>query len=131
MTTVRLLGAFLLVLVGAPSAQAHTLAPFTPEDLVRLQRLSDPQPSPNGRYLVMVLRLTDIAANDGRTHLVLIDRTGLKVQARALAWNVASDWSPRWASNSRTIYFLSTRSGLSQVWRMSLDDLQPYEVTDY
>jgi dipeptidyl aminopeptidase/acylaminoacyl peptidase len=131
MTTVRLSGAFLLVFVGALSAQAHTLAPFTPEDLVRLQRLSDPQPSPNGRYVVMVLRLTDIAANDGRTHLVLIDRAGLKAQARALAWNVASDWNPRWGSDSRTIYFLSTRSGLSQVWRMSLDDLQPYEVTDY
>lgn len=131
MPTVRLLGAFLLALGGSVAAQAHTLLPFTPDDLVRLQRISDPEPSPDGRYVVMVLRLTDIAANDARTHLVLIDRTGLKSQARALAWNVASDWSPRWSSDSRTVYFLSTRSGLSQVWRVSLDDLQPYQVTDY
>jgi dipeptidyl aminopeptidase/acylaminoacyl peptidase len=131
MTTARLLCPLLLALGGTLAAAAHTLMPFTAEDLVRLQRISDPQPSPNGRYVVFVLRLTDMAANEGRTHLVLIDRSGMKAQARALAWNAANDWSPRWARDSRTLYFLSTRSGSAQVWRMALSDLQPYQVSDY
>ncbi len=131
MTMARLLCPPLLALASTMSAPAHTRAPFTAEDLVRLQRISDPQPAPNGHYVAFVLHLTDMAANEARTHLVLIDRSTLKPQARALAWNVANDWSPRWARDSRTLYFLSTRSGSAQVWRVSLGDPQPYQVTDY
>jgi dipeptidyl aminopeptidase/acylaminoacyl peptidase len=131
MTIARRICPLLLALGSTMGAAGHTLSAFTAEDLVRLQRISDPQPSPNGRYVVFVLRLTDMAANEGRTHLVLIDRAAMTAPAHALAWNAANDWSPRWASDGRTLYFLSTRSGSSQVWRMSLADLQPYQVSDY
>src|ERR1700732_2434553 len=102
-------------------------APFTADDLVRLQRVSDPQASPDGRFVVFVLRLTDMAANQGRTHLMAIDRAPNNPQARALAWNVANDWSPRWAPDSRSIYFLSLRSGSAQVWRLALDGGDPVQ----
>ena len=120
-----------LALASALTAPAHGSAAFTAEDLVRLQRVSDPQPSPDERYVVIVLRMTDMAADGGRTHLLLIDRTASRAHARALAWNVANDWSPRWARDSRTLYFLSTRSGAAQVWRLSLDGSDPMQVTDY
>ena len=44
---------------------------FTPTDLNMLARVSDPQVSPDGRYVVYVQRETDLDANRGRTDLWL------------------------------------------------------------
>jgi dipeptidyl aminopeptidase/acylaminoacyl peptidase len=112
-------------------AAAATGAPFTIDDLVRLKRLSDPQLSPDGRYVVYVLRETDMDANKGRTDLWILDLKAKDGQPRRLTENSANDSSPRWAPDSRTIYFLSTRSGSSQVWRLSLDGGESAQVTSY
>src|SRR5580704_5357608 len=112
----RLIHLGLLALAGVMTAPARGDAAFTADDLVRLQRVSDPQVSPDGRHVVCVLRVTDMAADQGRTHLLMIDRTGINPRAQALEWNSANDWNPRWASDSRVVYFLSMRSGSAQVW---------------
>ena len=44
---------------------------FTPTDLNMLARVSDPQVSPDGRYVVYVQRETDLEANRGRNDLWL------------------------------------------------------------
>jgi dipeptidyl aminopeptidase/acylaminoacyl peptidase len=121
----------LLTLCAALAVQAFGGTAFTADDLVRLQRIADPQASADGRYVVFVLRATDMAANRGHTHLWLIDRSEANPPARVLALNAANDSSPRWAPDSRAIYFLSTRSGSSQVWRLALGDKEPVQVTDY
>ena len=41
-----------------------------------------------------------------------------------------NDRSPRWAADGKTIFFLSTRSGSSQVWRISADGGEAEQVTD-
>jgi len=66
----------LLAVCAVLAAPAYGNAPFTPEDLLRLERILEPQISPDGRYVVFVLRVTDMAANRGHTHLWLpvIDR---------------------------------------------------------
>src|SRR3984957_5340000 len=127
----RLILLGLLAVAGAMTAPARGNAAFTADDLVRLQRVSDPQVSPDGHHVVCVLRVTDMAADQGRTHLLVIDRSGVNPRARALAWNVANDWNPRWARDSRMIYFLSMRSGSAQVWRLSVDGGEPAQATDY
>jgi hypothetical protein len=85
---------------------------FSPADLVRLDRISDPQLSPDGAKLAYVLRETDMAANRGRTDLWLLDLS------RSDAKPAAADdprgerlESPRWAPAGDALYFLSTRSG--------------------
>jgi dipeptidyl aminopeptidase/acylaminoacyl peptidase len=132
---VPLIGALLLVDALQASAASVTAGaapqPFTVEDLVRLKRISDPQASPDGRYVAFTLRETDIEANKGRTDLWLVDLAAKRAQPRRLTQNPADDSSPRWAPDSRTLYFLSTRSGSSQVWRLSLDGGEATRVTDY
>src|SRR5438105_7556887 len=113
-----------------PDAAAGSKA-FTVDDLVRLKRLTDPQASPDGRYVAFVLRETDMEANRGRTDVWLLDLTQKSATPRRLTQNDANDSSPRWAPDSRTIYFLSTRSGQSQVWRLSLAGGEASRVTDY
>ena len=87
----------LLTLCAAHAAPAYGGTAFSADDLVRLQRIADPQASADGRYVVFVLRATDMAANRGHTHLWLIDRTEANPPARVLALNAANDSSPRWA----------------------------------
>ncbi len=106
-------------------------APFTVEDLVLLKRITDPQLSPDGRQVVFVQRETDMDANKGRTSLWLLDLTPGTAQPRHLTDVKANDSSPRWSPDSRTLYFLSTRSGSSQVWRLALSGGDAQRVTDY
>lgn len=118
--------AFALLLAALPVRAAET-HPFTVHDLLAMDRVSDPQVSPDGDRVVFVLRKTDLAANRGRTDLwmVGIDGTGL----RQMTNHEAGDSNPRWAPDGRTIYFLSTRSGSSQVWKLPLDGGEPIQVT--
>ena len=106
-------------------------APFAVEDLVLLKRVSDPQVSPDGRFVVFVLRETDLNANKGHTSLWLLDLATAGAQPRRLTDATGSDSSPRWASDGHTLYFLSARSGSAQVWRVRLGSTVAQRVTDY
>ncbi len=105
-------------------AESH---PFSAEDLVTMARLSDPQVAPDGQRIVYVLRTTDLEANKGLTDLWLVAIDGSA--AHRLTTDVASDNSPRFGSDG-ALYFLSRRSGSSQVWRLSLEGGEPQQVTD-
>src|SRR5262249_5757264 len=113
---------------AVPAAEGGT--PFTVEDLVVLKRVTDPQVSPDGRYVAFVQRETDMSANRGRTALWLLELARRGAEPQRLT-DTMGDSSPRWSPDSRTIYFLSTRSGSSQVWRLVLPGGNLQRVTDY
>jgi dipeptidyl aminopeptidase/acylaminoacyl peptidase len=109
--TAVLIGAFLLI-VGVVTAQPH---PFNVNDLVAMQRVADPQASPDGSHVAFVVTSMDLEANKGRKDLWIAATDGSG--ARRLTSDAANDWSPRWADND-VLYFLSSRSGSAQVWRV-------------
>jgi dipeptidyl aminopeptidase/acylaminoacyl peptidase len=104
---------------------------FSPADLVRLDRISDPQLSPDGTKLAYVLRETDMDANRGRTDVWLLDLKAKDATPVRLTRHEANDSSPRWAPAGDALYFLSTRSGGSQVWRITLGGGEPTQVTNF
>ena len=116
---------------NAASAKQGVAQPFTVDDLVRLKRLGDPQVSPDGHYVAYVLRELDVDANKMRSDIWLLDLTQKDAQPRRLTADPANDSSPRWAPDSRTLYFLSTRGGGSQVWRIRTDGGEAARVTSY
>jgi dipeptidyl aminopeptidase/acylaminoacyl peptidase len=136
-TPPRLLAATLLALgtalsaAGARAESAERSSAFTAEDLVLLKRITDPQVSPDGRYVAFVQRETDLDANKGRTSLWLLELEPVGAEPRRLTDAVSSDSSPRWAPDSATLYFISTRAGNSQVWRLTLAGGVAQRVTDY
>jgi dipeptidyl aminopeptidase/acylaminoacyl peptidase len=116
-----------------PLAIAHAAAqrpPLTVEDLVVLKRISDPQVSPDGRYLIFVQRETDPAANKTHSSLWLM-ALSVGAHPQQLTDAGGADSSPRWAPDSRTLYFLSNRSGSQQVWRLLLTGAEARRLTDF
>jgi len=116
-----------LVVAGFAQAGRKRTHPFSVYDLLAMERISDLQASPDGRWLAFVVRVTDLEANKGRTDIWLMaaDGSGL----RRLTTHPAGSSSPRWASDSRTLYFLSSRSDSGQVWRLMIDGGEAEQVT--
>jgi dipeptidyl aminopeptidase/acylaminoacyl peptidase len=119
-----------VVCAAAVAAQAAA-QPFSVDDLVRLKRLSDPRASPDGRSVAFVLAETDMEANRRRTDLWLLDLSTPGATPRRLTENAANDTSPRWSPDGKSLYFISTRSGTAQVWRLLLTGGEATQVTDY
>ncbi|MEO1083153.1 MAG: S9 family peptidase, partial [Acidobacteriota bacterium] len=102
---------------------------MTAADLISMHRLSDPQPSPDGKWVVYVLRETDLEANKGRTDLWLQAVAG--GEARRLTSDPGGDFHPRWAPDGEKIYFMSSRSDSSQVWSVgTAEGAAPKPVTE-
>jgi len=107
------------------SGEVH---PFSVYDMLSMDRLSDPQVSPDGKWVVFVLRETDLEANKGRTDLWLIGTDGIGL--RRLTSHPAGDSNPRWAPDSKSVWFISGRLDSSQVWRIRIDGGEAQQITD-
>jgi acylaminoacyl-peptidase len=57
----------------APVAAAAEINAFTWEDMIALNRLGDPQVSPDGRWVVYSVTTTDVAANRRSGALYMMD----------------------------------------------------------
>ncbi len=125
---IRVLIAALFAAAAVAPVSGHAAVerkPLTIRDLVSLERLSDPQSSPDGRYIAYVVRATDLDANKGVRSIWLLDTRSNTLRKFATSATGSSD-TPRWSPDGKLIYFLSTRSGSSQVWRQPIDgDAQP------
>jgi dipeptidyl aminopeptidase/acylaminoacyl peptidase len=115
-------------LSGNPPAFSEQTHPFSVHDMLAMERLSDPQVSPDGKWIVFVLRVTDLETDKGRTDLWLVgtDGTGL----RRLTSNPQGDSNPRWTLDGKFVFFISTRSDSAQVWRIRVDGGEAQQVTD-
>ncbi|MGQ9470559.1 MAG: prolyl oligopeptidase family serine peptidase [Candidatus Aminicenantales bacterium] len=116
------------VTAAPPSPAAVEKHPFSVDDLLSMQRISDPQVSPDGRWVAFTLQTIDLEANRGRTDIWLADSEGQI--CRQLTTHPASDFNPRWSPCGQYIWFLSTRSGSSQVWRIRMEGGEAEQFTN-
>ncbi len=122
---------FLLVCItlttsaGFSQSRSH---PFSVHDLLSMERISNPQVSPDGKRIVFVLSKTDLEENRSRTDLWMVRTDGKDL--RQLTSHKERDSSPRWDPDGKTIWFLSSRSDSSQVWRIRIDGGEALQVTD-
>jgi dipeptidyl aminopeptidase/acylaminoacyl peptidase len=109
-----------LCLASFAAAQApEKTHPLTIHDMLAMDRISDSQVSPDGKWIAFTVRETDLAANRGRTDIWLVGADGKGLHR--LTNHPASDFNPRWTPCSQWIFFLSTRAGSSQVWRIKVN----------
>ncbi|HPD47926.1 MAG TPA: S9 family peptidase [Anaerohalosphaeraceae bacterium] len=121
LTAVLLCGSAL----GGTPEESH---PFTVRDLLAMQRISEPQVSPSGLWIVFTVQTPDLEAGKGRTDLWVVGTNGEGL--RQLTTHAEADGGARWLGDSRTVVFLSSRSGSSQVWRIDTAGGEAQQVTD-
>jgi dipeptidyl aminopeptidase/acylaminoacyl peptidase len=116
-----------LTAVLAGHAGATAAGPFEVRDLIAFDRLSDARVSPDGRSIVFTVSSLDLEANRRRSDLWLVQADGAGL--RRLTSDPAQDTNATWSPGGDTVYFLSTRSGSSQVWRLPPGGGEAQQVT--
>ena len=105
---------------------------FQAADLVSMDRYSSPVLSPNGRQVVFARRVVDMDANKASSSLWIEDlfaRDALPPKRLTPeGWNVNS---PAFSADGKSVYFLSGKSGRSQLYSIALDGGEPVQVTDF
>jgi dipeptidyl aminopeptidase/acylaminoacyl peptidase len=109
--------------------------PFNVRDLVMLDRVSDPQLSPDGKRVAFQLRETDYADNKGVTSIWLQDLSARDAQPVKLVPTFAASSAPRWSPDSKDIYFIGKpKNGkLTGVYRVhvGVENAAPESLTPY
>lgn len=124
-SSVVLLVLIALVFVVTRSAGAE---PFTIDDLLKVKRVSDPQLSPDGKWIAYVITVVNKEANSRNSDVWIVPTAG--GEPRRLTSSEKSDDRPRWSPDGRTIAFQSTRSGSSQIWTISAEGGEAKQVTN-
>ncbi|MEO7732396.1 MAG: S9 family peptidase, partial [Kofleriaceae bacterium] len=117
-----------LALLGLLAAVAPAAAKgLTIDDMLAMRRVSDPAVSPDGKWVTFAVRDTDVDANRGRTDVWLAAVDGSSV--RQLTTHVENDQDAQWSADGAWVYFTSSRSGSSQVWRIHPNGGEAEQVT--
>jgi len=120
-----------LILVLSCAARGQAPQAWTPERALQVQTIADVKPSPEGRLVVWTQRHAVMASEQSeyRTHLFL----GAADQSwrRQLTRGEANTTAPAFSPDSRHVYFLSSRSGKPNLWRIPVDGGEAEPVTEW
>src|SRR5713226_6887667 len=125
-----LLTILMLALASAGTAKEQQPArPFTIDDLLKVRRVSDPQLSPDGRWIAYTVADTDKSANKRTTQIYLISIDG--GDPRQLTNEKQSSSQPRWSPDGKRLAFVSARDGEPQIWTIDLaESAQAKKITN-
>jgi len=105
-----------------PNGARH---PFTVDDMLAMDRISDPSVSPDGKLVAFSVTTPDSNKQMKDIWVAAIDGSSV----RKLTSHPDADLNPRFAPDGKSIYFLSSRGGSMQVWRIALDGGEATQVT--
>jgi len=125
MKTFLMMGVTLFLVLGGNVAEAKR--PITFDDLMKVQRISDPQVSPDGRWIAYVQGAVDFEANKVVKHIWLIRAEG--GEPKQLTTGNGSDSRPRWSPDGESIAFISARGGKAQVWIIPVNGGEARQLT--
>lgn len=107
-------------------AQEAAKRPITFDDMIAMHRLSSASISPDGKWVVYAVSTPDMEANRNAGNIWMAPVAG----GEALQMTQSGkDASPVWSPDSKSIAFLSSRSGESQVYVLSMDGGEAQPIT--
>jgi dipeptidyl aminopeptidase/acylaminoacyl peptidase len=116
------------IAVTAKSANAQSKAKhsLTFNDLIKLHRISTPEVSPDGNWVAYTISTPDLEANRDVSNIWLVSANGgdpIQITQSG------KDHSPSWSPDSKTLAFLSSRDGNSQVYLLPMDGGEAKKLT--
>jgi dipeptidyl aminopeptidase/acylaminoacyl peptidase len=98
--------------------------PFDTTALLAIQRIGDPQLSPDGRTVAFSVSLPDVAENKSAHSVWTVPLAG--GSPRKIADQADR---PRWSPDGKRIFYTGTTGGASQIWSMNPDGSGASQVT--
>ncbi|MEP6955439.1 MAG: S9 family peptidase, partial [Chthoniobacterales bacterium] len=103
----------------AVAAAGSGKRPFTFEDMMKLKRLSEPVPAPDGKWVVFSAQEVDLEANTKKSHLYIVLAAG--GEARRLNPTENEEERPRFSPDGTKLIFTSKASDPTQLWMCGFD----------
>ena len=119
----RLSGA---VLLTAVSLWAQKL-PFDARSMLKIQRIAEPQLSPDGKMVAFTVQTVDVDENTKPKQIYVVPAEG--GMPTQITTQGSTNERPRWTPDSQRLVFISNRIGGSQVWIMKPDGTEPKQIT--
>ena len=108
----------LFTLLFAAPAFSQAKHPFTFEDMMKLKRVEEPVPSPDGKWVTFAAVDVNLEANTKMPHIWIVPTAG--GESREIIADQDAD-RPRWAPDGKRFLFLSSKEGGQQVWIADFD----------
>ena len=110
----------------AISAQDEAKHPITFDDMIKLHRIAEPKVSPDGKWVAYTVSTPDMEANRGVSNIWVVSTAG---GAALQLTQSGHDSSPVWSPDGKTLAFLSSRGGDSQVYLLSMEGGEAHALT--
>jgi dipeptidyl aminopeptidase/acylaminoacyl peptidase len=101
--------------------------PFDANALLELQRIGDPQISPDGKTVAFTVQSVDLAANRKPQQVWTVPLEG--GAPRQITHSGDNNARPRWSPDGQRIAYISDRGGSAQIWLMDPDGGNANEIT--
>ncbi|HEV2103593.1 MAG TPA: S9 family peptidase [Candidatus Acidoferrum sp.] len=115
----------MLALSAALSAQGAKRA-ITFDDMIKLHRVSAPQISADGKWAAFAVSTPDMEANRNASNVWMVSTAGGEAMQLTQSGH---DSSPAWSPDGKTLAFLSSRDGNSQVYLLSMEGGEAKKLT--
>ena len=108
---------------------AQSKRPITIDDLYRMQDVSNPQCSPDGKWIAYTVTTVDRDADERRTSIWMINWEGTRTVQLT---TVAEGGTPRWSPDGNYLAFLSARpaGAKRQIWLLDRLGGEARQLTD-
>lgn len=101
--------------------------PMTAEDLYKIKNVSDPQVSPDGRWIAYTVSVPNLEKNNFNSDIWLVPISGgSPIQ---MTNSPKSDHSPRWSPDGRLIAFISSRDGKDNLYLLPVQGGESKRLT--
>src|SRR5437016_3394667 len=124
--------------VFAVSALAQNAKhPFTFEDMMKLKRVDEPVPSPDGKWVVFSATDVDLEANTKISHLWIVPANGGPAEAeKRLSETPNHEERPRFSPDGKRLIWTSKATDPTEIWMCDFNSDggalvgKPHQVTD-
>jgi dipeptidyl aminopeptidase/acylaminoacyl peptidase len=130
-TLVAVFFALTLSAFAQTPSQKH---PFTFDDMMKLKRVDEPVPSPDGKWVVFSATDVDLEANTKISHLWIVPASG--GESKRLNETLNHEERPRFSPDGKRLTWTSKATDPTQIWMCDFDSGsgalvgKPHQVTD-